>query len=178
MSIIVYYMAGGRVIDETVSLPMVNVEFENKTVLAGFVWGILFWFLLRYWMVARIVWIQGWWEELKVGVPYHLRKRVIPKAYIREKNFKPEDFDSRPEIYINHHPSLGLHYCFEHKTHGIKQTSKLVVRSKEDKLFILLCSAYLFFVRPTLSGYIIPYLMFLVAVSMGVHSYLSQASCS
>ena len=52
-SFVIYYLAEGTVVDSVVSLPMINVEFKDVSMLANIAWFTLFWFAFRYWQTTR-----------------------------------------------------------------------------------------------------------------------------
>lgn len=54
LAFIVYYLAGGYITDNNVRMQIVNITFDNKAVLAVFVWVMLLWFAWRYWQTHKL----------------------------------------------------------------------------------------------------------------------------
>ena len=64
IGIIVFYLAGGQLTDEVIRIHIINVRFSNPNVLIYLVWGLLFWFCYRYWLVLQDSWREAYLNEL------------------------------------------------------------------------------------------------------------------
>lgn len=51
LAFIVYFFAGGKFKESSVSLNVINATFERPMILAVIAWSALFWFIYRYWLV-------------------------------------------------------------------------------------------------------------------------------
>jgi len=67
----------------------------------------------------------------------------------------------------NHGTKITFSYAYKDESDSQKIENK-EVDSLSDLLMILVCTVYVFFRRPSLSGYFIPYILFLWAISLGL----------
>lgn len=170
ISIIVFYLAGGELVDNSVRLQVVNIAFSKPEVLAYLVWLLLLWFCYRYWLVMQGSWKEGLHHEINAlpipSIYYHyLVKRFnlsndFTNSYKEDKHWLTINTDHSCEIF-------EVQHIF--KVDGGNQKSKYEKMStKIDKLIILTYLVYLFFRRPTLSTYAMPYFLFTTALALGI----------
>lgn len=172
MSIIVYYAAEGE-FDGGIKLPLVNLHFENNIMLAYFLWGILVWFLLRYWMVNKGSWQSDHRHELISAIPY----RMV-KAYLKFKFSKMiasnDNFSGSIKYQIVEGAGKKLGFRIQQATGSFPLSNQKEPKGILDNLYLAILSLYLFFTKPTLSGYFVPYMLFLIAVFMGGNDWLQS----
>ena len=166
-SIIIFYLAGGSITDDTVRLQVINANFSKPEVLAYFIWFLLFWFCYRYWLTQQGSWKEGYLQELSKDGP-----QVIIYPYLVKKFNLSNDSSNTPPskhwVYIEtQHGSIKFKHT-SHTNHGAQTTATLSPDSPKDKLFLSACWIYLFFRKPSLSTYIVPYLIFMGAIATGV----------
>lgn len=65
LAIIVYYWAGGSVVDQKLKLPMVNIEFSEPVVLFIFVWVLFIYFIFRYRVTSKALTDNSIRDEMK-----------------------------------------------------------------------------------------------------------------
>lgn len=176
LSIIVFYLAGGQLSDQVIRLQIVNVTFANPAVLAWGVWVLLFWFCYRYWLVLQDSWRADYIRELT-----HPSNDFIYYNYLVKKFELGNDFTSSPLPGKNKHAvsirSDNNKLFFEHQFQHVNQAGSYTgTKSKQkpvssfgDQWRIFLCRMYIFFRKPTLSTYFTPYILFLIAVSLGLY---------
>lgn len=58
LGFILFFYGDAEIIDQTIKLPILNVEFNNMGFLCFFVWGALFWFLYRYTLTNKLDFIR------------------------------------------------------------------------------------------------------------------------
>ena len=71
-------------------------------------------------------------------------------------------------------PHTGF-ISFEHiskEESGKQKTESLKVETLSDRVIIIRCIIELFFRQPTLSGYFVPYFLFLWAIGLGIKTAL------
>ena len=172
ISIITFYAAGGEVIDNVVRFQIINVGFHKPEVLAYFVWGILCWFCFRYWLLNRDGWKKELFKEMVDTSNYSfLLHRHIVKKFGLGTNFSRSYYVDKHWVALCPKGPLGLVYqhIFKDDT-GSQQSETKDINTLLDKILLTLFGATMFFRKPTLSGYFVPYFLFLSAVLLGVQS--------
>lgn len=53
IGIIIFFFTDGKVIDKTIKIQAINVEFSDSNKIIYFIWLALIWALYRYWVVTR-----------------------------------------------------------------------------------------------------------------------------
>lgn len=77
---IAFSLGGGHIKDNSLSLPLVNIEFAHVWVLAGLAWIGLFWFAFRYWQEHWQTYRSNRFEEKrKIFEGHHLSKVIAEK---------------------------------------------------------------------------------------------------
>ena len=81
LGFIIFYLAGGKVTDETVRIMVINLSFDKPHILANFAWVILLWFCLRFWQKHGFsLWASLKEEIISDGTPVSVRQYAIPIA--------------------------------------------------------------------------------------------------
>lgn len=97
---IVYYVAGGYFTEKSVRFQVVNMEFNKPELLAAFAWGLLFWFLFRYWQTRSENLYYILIDELNGMTNESIMKRYIKKL--------PENKDKKDMRITNIRPQFEL----------------------------------------------------------------------
>ncbi|MBL3557415.1 MULTISPECIES: hypothetical protein [Marinobacter] len=174
LSIIVFYLAEGRLVSSDVRLQVVNVAFSRPEVLVATVWCLLVWFFYRYWLVHQGSWKKSYCQEMvrDAGVAKIAYARMRSKFELGE-DYNASYFPNRHWLKFSEKGSGKLVY--QHIFRG--EAGQQLSQSKEpvgflDGLLIVICSLWLFIRRPTLSTYFIPYILFVGATTLGVYHAL------
>lgn len=67
--IIFFYAANGKLSDNTLKLPLINLEFQNTSILVLFIWASLFYLCWRF------------WQELPITDLAHYRAELVRKPF-------------------------------------------------------------------------------------------------
>ena len=174
MSIIIYYAAGGEFAGD-VKLPLINLHFENQEVLAYFLWGILGWFLFRYWLVNKGDFRKGYIRELENGLPQWLTRLYIRPIFV-DKFSESEPEKSGYFVYTFYSvDDKKIGFSMEKSKSGMGTEREVIeIKGIKDRLFVKVCTACLLITRPTLTGYYVPYGLFLIAVYFGLTDWLQH----
>lgn len=143
VSVILYYLAGGKVSGGSLTLNMMNITFSNIDVLRHSVVVFLVWFVIRHWLVNK--------AEFKDDFIKESRQYDISKYY---------------KFFINNsveYTDITLH----------REAGKNIFRTGGQSLgeavgfggFMVFACNYLrmFFTKAFLTGYIVPYMLALWA---------------
>lgn len=186
MAIIAFYV-GGCEIPATgeIELPLIKLKFTDAYHLAWLIWITLFWFAFRYWMENKFYLLDGFFLELNQEKyfsrwfsGYFFKKldskkssRLNPESfkftYWRSEDYKKEGkiglfqvrFDSMGELASRHDP--------------VQEDVKIGIIAF---LIYPLLAMRIIPVKRTLSAYLIPILIFIVAVGFGVSSFFQKSS--
>lgn len=175
--VIVFYAAGGFVTDPTVRLAVVNVSFRHPEVLAGFVWGLLVWFQLRFWQSTR----SKFWErfEQEIGgwsVPFPWVRVLIDDAQSRDggKSHLKLGYTPKLDAPKLNGTTIKAHYSYTHTDNGLVVPAGLRQRVSFKSKSVLLIWP-ISFVRSLLFGnavaeFVFPYVLFGAAISAPIWS--------
>lgn len=173
ISIIVFYLAGGELSDDLLKLQVINITFKKPEILMYLVCLSLFWFCFRYWLVMQNSWNKEFSKEvsnnnLSIFYFYFMYKFNLPndtiKPYFENKHwFGIEFFEYKKIFKISH--------TYD-DSNGKQKRDHKKMASFIDQLIILIYVIYLFFRRPSLSTYYVPYLLFTYAVVLGIFNTL------
>jgi hypothetical protein len=184
-SIIIFYLAGAEFNNQEIRLQIINVHFTDPSILTSAVWGVLFWFAFRYWQTFRGRLIKTF--HTYVGT---YRSQIVCNWYlaIAHKITKPTgdyyiytQFEKNDKNWI-------LHYrCFKNVTYHEDGTLNNHSESQESygeegidfllSVFSrLLMYPYIFarafFFDAEFTSILIPYILFLLAVILGLSSII------
>lgn len=172
LSIIVFFLAGGEFTDSTVRLQVINVQFSNPEVLTYFVWGLLVWFLFRYWLIHQGEWKKEFYSELGY-VPTIIYSRYLTKRFGLSDDYSRSYHTDRHWFMFDDSHGAKLSFKHVYKSGANSQLSDTIqVSTIGDRALVFVCGVYTFFKKPSLSGYFVPYFLFLWAVGLGVSNAL------
>lgn len=63
-AMIVFYLGGGEMVDSTLRLPLINLQFHCAPALGFLAWGVLVWFTFRYWVESKDATKEAFLSEL------------------------------------------------------------------------------------------------------------------
>jgi hypothetical protein len=162
--IIMFYLAGGEFTDHSLRLQIINVSFSKPDALVIGLWLLLFWFCYRYWLVMQGSWVEGFHKEIENDsiCKLLLRQHLLKRFKIQELDGAASNEQHRFTLFIYGHYNQDIQ--FTHIENSVA-TNTVPCCTLGDKIVIAICGAYLFFRRPSLSTYFIPYLFFICAVA-------------
>ncbi len=154
LGIIIFYIGGGCITSNTINLPLLNIHFTNKLALTVMIWSMLCWFLFRYIVTNRKIYGKSL-DEYKAftNLDYAMvRNYLLPTI---PPNFKY----TRVAIFndINNYWKAHSGHNNEVKLSGIK-----------GYILIKIYLIKVFFKHQATSDYYTPYVLFIVAVSLGI----------
>jgi hypothetical protein len=184
MAFIVYFYAGGSLTESEVRLQVINVSFSNPKVLAAIGWGLLFWFFYRYWQKHSSSFTNGFNNEI-----YKYYNKGYFSKYVSKKLGKPiikyENEDYRIEGIIKKDGKFGIKYAYIHsvdrdeKTGEVKSWTSSVDDEREIYLddFIGHCLRFRAYVEccfrhPSFASYVVPYIVFSIALCGPAYAYV------
>jgi len=172
-SIIVFFMAKGSFTSNVVRLQVINVEFAKPEILVYFVWGLLVWFVFRYWLTNQGDWKKAFYTEIKKNSPMGIFQRHLTKRFGLVNDYSHSYYENRHLFSIDGDPHSGLSFNHIYKeVNGSQKRSTIKADTFMDKAFILICTLYMIIRKPTLSGYFMPYILTIWAVALGVSNAL------
>mgnify|MGYP001165508359 CR=1 FL=1 len=174
--VIVFYAAGGFITEPTVRLAVVNVSFRHPEVLAGFVWGLLVWFQVRFWQSTRSKFGERFKQEIRGwSVPSPWVSALIEDAERQVGGKDKLGAGYTPQV---HAPELegitikaACSFIYTENGHRVVKNQQRASYQSKTVLFIWPIS----FARSLLFGnavaeYVFPYALFLAAVSAPIWS--------
>jgi len=183
LSIIAFYVGEGELGQNGVlNLPLINISFHNGHFLGYLVWIVLFWFAFRYWIENKEDAKDKIFSELDGsahGLKYfkkqlrqlfliddNERLQFVSYSYIKSPKFSEKQLSLK---YINPQNSSG----------GFEENSIDLSRNTIVQLdLIFYVSVFLlFFSKPALSTYYAPFLLFSIAILLGIYSSLPCYMC-
>lgn len=178
LAFIAYYYAGGAFVDSNVRLQMVNVTFEKPEVLAGIAWMLLFWFFYRYWLTHKKSFRNGFSDEKYdyYKLPYVIRyaEKRLGKPLV--KSDEEEGYHITGLVYSG--GKAGIRYVYALDITRSEVTGEIEGYTGngtcDNGVIPLQCMAgYWVMLRATLeccikspsfSSYLVPYVIFAVAL--------------
>jgi len=179
---ILYFSAGGHFVNDQVKIQVVNLAFGKPELLAIFAWLMLFWFLLRYWQTHKTKASSAVSNDIEQVLFTDLRKLIILYVTNRTKLSYEESNGyilGRVEIKLL---KWTIHYSlvdrFEKNTED-NTYSYHTIQEEELRLnwffgvFIIVIALFLACFKNTgFTSYIVPYILFLTAVSIPALQYI------
>ena len=170
IAIIVFYIADGEIIDNTLKLQFINIQFNNFQILSTIVLVMLLWFLFRY----RLTTLGVFEKEFSSEINTISRAHPVLIAYIN--NFLTDyditkDQNDTYSANINYHRDIkrGNYmyiYGIKHKTSTQdNEQSMAPINNLWVWLVLIIIWINTAVVRPSFSAYIVPYLIFLTALA-------------
>ena len=95
LGFILYFAAGGHLVEDKVTISMLNISFERTWVLCVFAWVMLFWFKWRYWQAYNRKSSPAFLDDIYETAKECERKLIIPfiEREIEMKLNAPNGFD-------------------------------------------------------------------------------------
>ena len=151
VSIILFHLAEGKVVEGQLKLNMLNVEFARTEVLVYSIHIFLLWFLFRYWVAERDISAQNFRQEVSKIDLSNLYVDIIDKDY-----------------------KGSFHLYFSYEPYNLDVTPS-VEKIKGFWGFIFYASIYLWMSisRPTLSAYYVSYFLAFTALVFLHYMYLA-----
>ncbi|BCN93244.1 hypothetical protein THMIRHAM_10290 [Thiomicrorhabdus immobilis] len=174
VSIIVYFFAGGQLTDDNVRLHIINVTFNNPEVLTFFIWGLLIWFLYRYWLTNKNSWKEGFYSEAKCSLISKYSYSYLVKKFGLSNDYSNSFYPDKHWVYFGtaHHEKKFYFAHILKDNEGKQKHEYKDVETITDRILVLITTVITFFSEPSLSTYFIPYLLTLIAIALGVNSAL------
>lgn len=182
-SFVIYYLAEGTVVGSVISLPIVNVQFEDVRMLAIIAWFTLGWFAFRYWQTSRgkisesfitAIECQNLPDFVKLYIQTHVKdvgltekKKELRCGLIRSKEGWRVHYNPVDKIDVD---SDGT---FE-KRGALTIETVSEIKIPVHVLFFLFSCLVMRLVKYNfgLVSLVVPYLLFILAIILGVKSYL------
>ncbi|MDM5264510.1 hypothetical protein PF327_09910 [Sulfurovum sp. XTW-4] len=142
-SVILFYLAEGKVIGGQLKINMLNVEFAKSEILFSSIFIFLLWFLFRYWLVERDAAAEAFRKEVSKINLANIYKNIVDKKYNNNHAFY---------LYRSGEP------------YSLDPNNNAKIKGAKGAFFRAYIYVWMFLSRPTLSGYYIPYLLAYVAL--------------
>lgn len=178
---ILYYLAGGQLRDDYVSVQFVNITFSSPHILAVTAWGILFWFALRYYQTRDKSFFEVFsndiLKEKNFALSKYLEKKTGKKYMCKDGKYEHKDgflLDSieckRMSKWIAHiaplrkvvdrHPNVPIGYARDRNTQV----------SIDGFGVVFFTFIFLIFKKPGFNNHLMPYLVFYLAIALGLYN--------
>jgi len=171
--IVIYYAAGGHIVDETVRLQIINVSFSKPEILAYFVWCMLLWFCFRYWLLNHSDWKKNLFAEMEdTAVSLFLYKYLVSRFKL-SSNYSKSYHKDKHWVKVSQRNPLGLVFQHLYQTDIGQQKSAFIEKlTTPDQLHLIGHAVIIAFCKPTISGYFTPYILFSAAILLGLNDWL------
>lgn len=174
ISIILFFLADGEIIDENVRLQIINVVFNKPNVLENFVWILLFWFIYRYWLTNKGSWKEGFYKEAKCRLFEKLYYPYLVKKFNLSDDFSNSWYPDKHWVSFDSNFMLS-EFGFRHTSkdeNGKQKHQSKPIETVSDYILVIMVTIVTFFTEPSLSTYFMPYLFALIAIILGIHNFL------
>jgi hypothetical protein len=181
ISIILFYLAGGHLENNTVRLQVINVNFDNPEVLTSAVWLALLWFAYRYWVTHR----GSIWRGINSEISHFSNDRIL-KAYIAGQTGErvvadEENGQHISGVNIERHNLVAIVQVandvrrdstsgqIKSAKSGLDQANakRLPVTGWKGRAVAIWLIWRTFISHPTFSAYVFPWMLFALALVMG-----------
>ena len=174
LGFILYYLGGGKLKDNTLQLPVVNIEFTNHEFLAGFAWVMLLWFFIRYWQkyknelttvinkevaIEKVNFILIWYLEKILNKPYAYKDGFI----IRHLSFSKNGWIAEVEFIEGGHKSDNGQW----EAYTTRIVPNQILSGYRGLAVKLVIMAVITIKNRGIGSYFMPYLVFGFAVAIG-----------
>lgn len=176
IGIIVFYLAGGEFIDQSVRLQVINVHFTKPEMLMKLVWVLLFWFIYRYWVTINPSWKYNLYDgfthtpSTNSLLYYYLIKKFELKDDFSNALYKDKHFVGL-ECNINSNPVFRFKNI-QKSNEGNQSTNYKEVSTILDKIVCAIFAVRSFIFKPQFSNYVMPYLLATYAIVLGLYNAL------
>lgn len=177
---IAFYYGGGKLSSNAITLQVVSVTFNRPVVLAVMAWTSLLWFLYRYWLLNSGEFSRAFSSEFHA----FCRKPYVEKYAEKRtaKSFALADKDSghhmqtlvwrrgcvrAPYIYasnVTRDAKTGDIQSYSHGGLGGGSDGEVIFSDIKGWVIALRATAHCFFRKQSFSSYIVPYILFLLAL--------------
>ena len=184
-SIILFYIAGAEFTDQKIRLQIINVHFTNPSVLSMAIWGLLIWFVFRYWQKYR-----GDLNKTFFDFVSGSRQNKICQWYLAYVHKIKKPLEEECSIYTNFEKKDKqwlLHYTFRkdvsfHSNGSISSYHSLPVNNPKTD-FVVIGSLFKLFIFPynVARAFVLdtefvtvltPYLLFILAITLGAFNWI------
>ncbi|MDM8566646.1 hypothetical protein QUF74_13470 [Candidatus Halobeggiatoa sp. HSG11] len=147
LAIIIYYLAGGNLVNGDIKLYFVNITFARPEVISTFVWIMLCWFCLRFGQMNRGKYTKKHYEEMST-LSYLLNKHVSK------------------QLSISYNEGVMLNMQYTHEGWCIIVLNDIKYQFTGIKGFFVLLPLRIWCVltKPAFTLYIFPYILFFFAI--------------
>lgn len=155
LAIIIYYIGGGEISEQTINLPLINIVFNNKDILTAFVWLMLHWFLFRYIVTNR----SSYGRSLDEHRAYTNMEYPIVKSYM--------------DAHLGANKNLRQVSIFKDINNFWKArigSDEVRLNKLQGYLIIKLYLLKVLFKHRATTDYYIPYFLFLIALLFGIYN--------
>lgn len=186
LAFIVFTLADGEFLNDTMQLQVINVKFNRPDVLIIFAWAMLFWFTYRYWLVHRGKFKTEFRQEFTSYAAHPIIEKFVSKKLNGKLISDDEDgyrvFDIWWENWliriraqytgkISRHPNRKY---ASHENPAIKQPDKQArLQGINGWFYGLLVTALSMLKNPSFSGYVVPYILAIFAIISGIFRLIS-----
>lgn len=189
LAFIVYFFAGGSLADNVVRIQIVNIKFSHPDLLTVFAWLMLFWFAYRYWLVHSGNFRSDLGAELQ-----RCSTRKFAREYIEKitGELAPEDPEEGWHIQTLNLSGYTIVANLFYATNVTRDEKDGITRSWSDsgstknkvpqqvkltgftgRITSMRLFAECFAFQPSFSSYVVPYILFVVAVIAGIRQAIS-----
>jgi len=174
LAFILFYAAGGSLIDDKVRVIIVNLSFSKIHILVSFAWIMLLWFCLRFWQKSGFkFWTSILSEIMSSKIPVSIADYAKEKAKNQLVGAHASDHSSK-EVEV-----AGLIYkpysfyvlCnFKSGSNVISHQEKVRLKGVKGLVFIIWKIIFHSLKDNAFSEELVPYLLFMSAVSAPIWS--------
>jgi len=181
LAFIVFFAAGGEITENIVRVQFVNIQFTEPKVLVVLAWTLLCWFAYRYWLTHTGLFLVALDKELRFW-----SSRAYVRSHIGNRLDKPVVPDAAEGIHIGGiylaDSNLVANLLFAKRIGRDKSTFEINLWDGQKKIepeqivfsgvrgFVVKLRIFIecFLAKPSFSSYVVPYVLFVAAISLGV----------
>ena len=182
---IFFFWGGGNFKGNSLKLPLLNIEFENTITICILIWCMLFWFAYRYWLKHSFEFLNDFTNELS-----NLSDRKSIELYISGFLSSPIVSDQMEGFHIKQmYWKSGRLYtdcfysisCTRDKVsnlpvmihgHASNHDTHIKFSGKDGWILAVRITGNCMYSKPSFSDYMVPYILFLLAIISGSISSL------
>lgn len=174
--IVIFYLLEAELTDSVLRLQIINISIHNAGSIKYIVTIGLIWFLYRYWITNEGSWKENYREYIDSDCGEFIYYRYLMKKFGLNDNY------SKALMINKHHVKMQISddvIYFKHVYNksgrryigGDQETKTIRSGTLTDKWYICLRVVYLFFRKPALSNYFIPYFLFVIALFLLIKNF-------
>ncbi|MBT3017314.1 MAG: hypothetical protein KME63_16360 [Candidatus Thiodiazotropha sp. (ex Clathrolucina costata)] len=181
IAFIAYFYAGGSFPDTSVKLQVINAEFSQPEMLAVIAWGMLVWFIYRYWQAHGGSFVNDFRSEFNEWKSrQYIKKYVASRIGCDLATDKVEGYYVTSIFWKNWYVSTSCVYATNigRRSDGTiqsysqgpseKQIPEIKFTNLNGWVLALRSTMECAFKYPSFSNYIVPYILALLAVCGGL----------